>query len=44
MTWKHNPVGWFEIPATDIDRAAAFAIDLQARRMVYALMVAANPF
>ena len=24
MAWEHNPVGWFEIPAADMDRAAAF--------------------
>lgn len=43
MAREHNPVGWFEIPVTDIDRATGFyrrifGIDLQARRMGDALV------
>ena len=38
MAWEHNPVGWFEIPVTDMDRAAAFysgvfGIELEPREM-----------
>jgi len=43
MAREHNPVGWFEIPATDIQRAAAFygqvfGIGLEVRSMGNALV------
>jgi len=38
MSWTHNPVGWFEIPVTDMDRAqkfyeAVFHIEIQRHEM-----------
>lgn len=37
MSVEHNPVGWFEIPVTDMDRAIAFyeqvlGLDLETHR------------
>ena len=43
MAWEHNPVGWFEIPVSDMDRAMAFygdvfGLTLQAQQMGEALV------
>lgn len=43
MAWEHNPVGWFEIPVVNMERAAEFYADvfeikLQPQRMGYARM------